>query len=289
MSEPSGAPLNANVLMHLIRIFLRDNPKLNALLKKEETDDTMLKLAINMAISDWNTTPPMIAPVGLSNFPCVDWLIIASSMFVLQSAGVLHYRNDLQYNDNGTAVNPWSKGPQYTSLAGMWSQMVQEKKISYKVAMNYANTFGIVKSPEYRMWDYSGLYAGALFNDFGTGTSSAAPGIDSMGNPIPPGTVTPQPQPSQPTPLPQPQAPTKTPPFKFTLSDWGHNPAADRYEILFPHNLNTDVDVRITDPVTGEDYRSRCSIRFVNRNLVTLGVPVNPDQRFEGQVIAFAI
>lgn len=267
-----SAILTPEIAIELIRRFLRDQPKLNALIKKQETDDDEIKLAINMAISDWNSTPPILSPVGLADFPVFDWLIVASSMFILQSAGVLQYRNELPFNDSGITVNPWSKGPAYTSLAGMWANMVENKKREFKIAINYARTFGIVRSPEYMLWDYSGLYTGPSYLTMTGGSNlSALPGGIVGGTPT---AIT---------------TPSKSEPFLFFNTTWTVNPVNNRYEINFYHNLNSDVDVRITDPDTGQDLRNRAGIIFPTKNLIILHVPLAPDGRFSGQAIAFKL
>lgn len=254
----------------LIRRFLRDQPKFNKLIKINETDDDEIKLAINMAISDWNSTPPLLTPVGLDNFPVFDWLIVASSMFILQSAGVLNYRNEMPVQDGGIVINPWGRGPNYIGLAGMFANLVENKKREYKIAVNYSKTFGIIKSPEYMLWDYAGLHTGPAYATMGTGSGmSALPrSVDPIVNPT---------------------SPTRTDPYSFELSSWVVNPATSRYEINFYHNLNSDVDVRITDPGSGEDLRNKCGVQFVNKNMLIVHLPLAPDTRFSGQMIAFKL
>lgn len=266
------ATMTPTILVDLVRRFIRDQPKLNALIQKHESDEDEIKLAINMAISDWNSTPPLLPPVGLDNFPVFDWLIVASAMFVLQSAGVLQYRNEMPFNDSGITVNPWSKGPAYTNLAGMWANMVETKKREYKIAINYGRTFGIVKSPEFMLWDYSGLYTGPTYLAQSGGSSmSAIPG-GIGGQPSMVNTIA---------------TPSKSDPFQFQNTTWVVNPLNNRYEINFYHNLNADCDVRITDPNSGEDLRDRCGIVFASKNLIILHTTLAPDGRFSGQAIAF--
>lgn len=270
---PNGQ-MTPQILINLIRMFLRDKPKLNALIKKEETDDDEIKLAINMAISDWNSTPPLLTHVGLTNFPVMDWLIVASAMFILQSAGVLQYRNELQFNDSGITTSPWTKGPAYMGVAGMWAQLVEKKKYEFKLAINYGRTFGIVKSAEYMLWDYSGLYTGPDYlTATGTSSMSAVPG-GILGPNGPSG---------------RPQTPQKTDPFVFVMSNWTLDPINNRYVINFYHNLNSDVDVRIMDPITGTDLRNKVNIVFQNKNVLFIWVPIVPDTRMEGQMIAFKL
>jgi hypothetical protein len=211
--------------------------------------------------------------VTIENFPSFSWLVVSSAMHLLVSAGVLNYRNEMPFNDSGVTVNPWSKGPQYIGLAGMWANMVEKKKTDFKIAINYAKTFGIVKSPEYMLWDYAGLYTGP-----GYGTMASSGGnFTALGS-----------QNTVPTPQII-QTPSKTEPFYFKINTWATNPLLNRYEINFSHNLAADVDVRITDPNSGLDLRNKCSIEFKGKNLLTISVPLAPDGRFEGQMIAFKL
>ena len=260
------------VIIDMARKFLRDTPKLNELRGIKETDDDVFKLAINMAISDWNSTPPLIGPVGLQNFPSFDWLVICTAMFVLQSAGVLQYRNELAYNDAGTSLNPWSKCPAYFTVAGMWSQMCEQKKRDYKTALNYAKTFGIARTSEYMMWDYSGLYTGVPGDNVrGSGPLAVAGGVLGESNPV---------------------KPTNTHqrlPINFTIAQWESDGPSMTYFINLNHNFMAEVDLRITDPTTGGDLRNKAQIFFGSSNTIKLVVPMQPDGRFDGNAIVFKI
>lgn len=267
-------------VINMIRKFLRDKPKLNELIRKVENDDEDIIMAIQLAISDWNTTPPFLEPVKLENFPSLDWLILASSMYILESAGVLNYRNELPYNDGGITVSRWSKGPNYIGMAGMFANMVEKKKIEFKIALNYSNTFGIIRTPEFMLWDYSGLYTGPDYDGRSSGFKAATgTDIDSMSN----NTISDRGKVDGAT------TPSKTLPFMFQISDWEADTGSQSFVLKFYHNLMADVDVRITDPNTGTDLRNKVSIRFKGQSLVELFVPMNPDGRISGSMIAFKI
>lgn len=264
----SMAPLTVDTAVNLIRRFLRDTPKLNALKRVAESDDDDIKLAINLAISDWNTTPPLIAPASLELFPSIDWLIMASAMFILQSAGVLNYRNDMPYSDNGVAFNPWSKGPQYFSTAGMWAQMVESKKRDFKYALNVASTFGVVRSPEYLIWDWTGLFTGPQFDN--QQASLAALKGTGAGTPTPLST------------------PNRTAPFSFKQDSWVADNANRIFYIEFQHNLMSEVDCKVTDS-NGMDLKGKLGVRYDNGSKLTLIATMIPDGRATGSVIAYKI
>lgn len=262
------APLTTETILVLIRKFLRDTPKLNELKRVNESTDDDIKLAVNMAISDWNTTPPLIAPASLALFPSVDWLIMASAMFILQSAGVLNYRNDMPYSDNGVSFNPWSKGPQYFNTAGMWAQMVEQKKREFKYALNVASTFGVVRSPEYLIWDWTGLFTGPQFDN--QQASLAALKGTGAGTPTPAAT------------------PNRTAPFNFNKELWIADNASQIFYIEFQHNLMSEVDCKVTDS-NGMDLKSKIGVKYDNGNKLTLIVQMIPDGRLSGSVIAYKI
>lgn len=267
-------PMNEKVLTNLVRLFMRDVLHCNVLVQKEETSEEMIRLAIRMSLNDWNTTPPLLNGITIENFPCIDWLIIASVCRILQSAGIMQYRNDMPFNDNGVTANPWTKGPQYLSLAQMYMGQLEAHKKDFKIAYNYANTFGVVRSAEYRMWDWTGLYAPATLNDYGTAGMSAMPNLvvdaQGLGN--------------------NDDKPAKLPPRAFTIADWAENPLANSYEIYIPHNQNCDVDFRLINTATQEDYRHKCkTIRFINKNSFMFSVNKAPDERFPGEIIIFKI
>lgn len=264
--------LSPKTVIDATRKFLRDTPKLNELKGIEETDDDVYKLAINMAISDWNSTPPLLTHVGLVDFPSFDWLIIATAMFVLQSAGVLQYRNELPFNDAGTTVSPWSKGPQYFNVAGMWANMVETKKRDFKYALNVGKTWGMARSSEFLMWDYSGLYTGVPGDNVRGGAGVPFPIIGGQlgqaGMVLPP-------------------TPSKSNPFEFGINTWLPDNDNMQWYITYFHNLQEDVDVRIVDP-NKVDIKNQMQIRF-GQNNIKIAVPMAPDGRLVGTMIVYKI
>jgi hypothetical protein len=61
-----------------------DTEELNRLLRRKEIDDRRLDLAIQLCISNWNTTTPRIATVGIGNFPSLYLLIHGSAVECLK-------------------------------------------------------------------------------------------------------------------------------------------------------------------------------------------------------------
>jgi hypothetical protein len=271
MQTPSLVSFTPQSLIELIRRFLRDTPKLNELRGVFESDEFDIKLYINMAISDWNNTPPLISPVGLDNFPCPNWLILAPVVYAVRSAAVQHYRNELPYNDSGITVDPWSKGNPYMKFADTLSQYVENQKRDFKYALNLASTFGVVRSPEYLVWDYAGLYTGPQFDNRGSSYQALA-GTGAG------------------TPVPDYMPPSSTAPFNFGIEAWQADVGNNVFFLIFTHGLLANVDIRITDPVAGIDLKSKMlGIQYLDQNNVKLTVSLAPDGRLAGQMIAYKI
>ena len=53
----------------LLREFMRDHAELNRLIQGVEHSTRLITWALVDCIDDWNTTPPLIGPVGILNFP----------------------------------------------------------------------------------------------------------------------------------------------------------------------------------------------------------------------------
>lgn len=259
----------AQSLIDLIRKFLKDFPKLNELKGKSDFNDDELYMFLMMAVSDWNSTPPIMAPVNLETHPSIDWLVVASSVWAMQSMGILHYRNDLAYSDNGVSINPWSKGPQYFGIAGTLAQSSEMKKREMKFAINCMMAGGVVPSPEYFAWNYQAYYYNNIGGPLTSLPTNSIP--DTSNNNVPTG-------------------PTKTDPIIFDISSWQFNSSDNTFMLNFNHILKSDmIDVKIVDPDTRMDLRNKCQIKFTNSSLVQLFVPSNPDGRFKGEILAYKI
>lgn len=125
-----------------LRLFLRDTPQLNRLIRKEESDMDMLEFAIEMTISDWNSTPPLIAPVNISNYPSLYMLMLGSATQLLVSQGLLQARNELSYNAGGSSFMRSNKSNYYMQWSMNLDNKYQLQKRNIKIQQNVANGWG---------------------------------------------------------------------------------------------------------------------------------------------------
>ena len=137
-----------------LRLFLRDTPELNRLLRKHESDDELLIFAIDMTISDWNSTTPMMYPVTIGNFPSLYLLMQGAAVTILKSQGLYQARNELNYNAGGSSFVRSNKSNYYQSWMINFSNEYELKKRNMKMQQNVNRGWGGVDS-EYMRVGYS--------------------------------------------------------------------------------------------------------------------------------------
>jgi len=126
----------------MLRRFLRDIDELNKLLGRKESTDNQLQMALDMALDDWNMTPPIFTAVGYSNHPCPNLLLRGGAIQVLMSAGILYSRNKLAYNDGGVSVQSSDQAGEYSMWLNMIVNDYERKKQSIKVQLNLESCWG---------------------------------------------------------------------------------------------------------------------------------------------------
>jgi len=152
-----ASPLLASraVFRDAVRRYLRDRAPFNTLLSDKETDEDELDLCIELALSDFNETAPVICSYSVTNFPAFDLLLRGVVIQVLQSAGILQSRNDLKYSAGGVSVNISDKAQQYLGWLKGFIQAYEVKKRNLKFQLNMSQCWGGIGS-EYGL--LSGLY-----------------------------------------------------------------------------------------------------------------------------------
>jgi hypothetical protein len=137
-----------------IRMFLRDKPQLNRLLRGQpESTDTEIRVALMMALDDWNNTGPPIGNTTLGKHPAKYLLILRASASLLQSAATWHAREHMPSSDGGTSGDDHAKTADYLNIADRWIQEYEAKKIEIKERININEAFGNMSaSSEYGWW-----------------------------------------------------------------------------------------------------------------------------------------
>jgi hypothetical protein len=129
-----------------LRLFLRDYPTLNRLLRQYEHTDSDLDLALNLTVEEYNVTMPPLAPVTIATYPNLWLLLHGSAIHLLKSAGMLQSRNELSYSSGGVTVRTFDKTAVYQSWINSFLQDYQFKLQNLKLATNIQGGFGGVHS-----------------------------------------------------------------------------------------------------------------------------------------------
>ena len=154
MQQSPETTRRANKAKKYLRLFLRDTPELNRLIRKEESNDEDLQFYIDMAIDDWNTTAPVLSMYGIQNFPSLYLLMHGAAIQALKSQGLQQARNELNYQSGGSSFVRSNKSGIYQSWLINFSNEYELKKRNLKIFQNVGRGWGGVAS-EYERIGYS--------------------------------------------------------------------------------------------------------------------------------------
>lgn len=129
-----------------LRLFMRDTTAMNRLIRREESDDDLFQFAIDMAISDWNSTTPLIGPVTIGNYPSLYLLMHAAAIQLLKSQGLLQSRNELNYSAGGSSFVRSNKTNYYMQWMINFANEYETKKRNIKIQQNISRGWGGVAS-----------------------------------------------------------------------------------------------------------------------------------------------
>lgn len=132
-----------------LRLFLNDTPELNRLIRRQESTDDKLDLALVLAIDDYCITPPLLGQLSIENFPSPWLLLYGATIQVLRSAGLLQSRNELMYQAGNVSVRIFDKTGLYQSWIATFMQDYERKKQAFKIAQNIAGALGDGVRSEY--------------------------------------------------------------------------------------------------------------------------------------------
>lgn len=129
-----------------VREFMRDEANFNALLAGQETSGPMMKFAVELAIDDFNSSPPLIGDFKIDTHPSHSLLLMGAVIWVLKSAGIIQSRNQLDYASGGVTVALSNKTPLYQSWINAFMQEYEAKKGNLKKSLNAEQAYGGVHS-----------------------------------------------------------------------------------------------------------------------------------------------
>jgi hypothetical protein len=138
-----------------LTLFMRDTAELNRLLRKQESDEELKTFAIEMTISDWNSTAPFIDQVNIGNYPSLYLLMHGAAIQLLKSQGFLQARNELNYQAGGSSFIRFNKSTYYMNWMINLANDYEVKKRNMKIAKNIVKGYGGGVASEYDRIGYA--------------------------------------------------------------------------------------------------------------------------------------
>jgi hypothetical protein len=137
---------NSPVLMiEEVQEHVRDKPELNKLLDGEEFSPTVISIAIDLAISSFNTIAPL-SNVTLATFPSRSLLMEGTIAKLLRGQAALKARNTMNYSDGGLQIPVEEQFPLYMQLAEMYEASFLQNAKQLKIHLNIEEGWGSVSS-----------------------------------------------------------------------------------------------------------------------------------------------
>lgn len=139
ISEKFGA------FIQTVRLFMRDHPQLNRLVKGEEHSDRMIAWAILDCLSDFAGTPPPLGYYSLDQLLEMHYqsfVLRGTAIALLQSVGILQTRNHLNFSDGGISVGVSDKTPALMQWIRDFQTKYENEKTQRKVSLNIAQLLG---------------------------------------------------------------------------------------------------------------------------------------------------
>lgn len=128
-----------------VRELVLDKVENNYLIPGEELTDTQIIIAMELTLSDWNSTPPTdMATLG--NFPYKHILMAGTLYRCFMGQSALRARNTFQFSDGGISVPLEERFQLYQAMAGMYQNEYQSMMQKVKISINMDQGWGSLGS-----------------------------------------------------------------------------------------------------------------------------------------------
>lgn len=118
-----------------VRDFLMDSKDNNHLLDDIECTDARIRLAMDLAMSDFNAIPPK-STFGQVDFPYKATLLYGTCWQLFIGLMALAARNTMSYSDGGLDIPIEERFPYYSQMAQMFQGMYQQAAKAEKIQLN---------------------------------------------------------------------------------------------------------------------------------------------------------
>lgn len=135
----------ADLTTQEVRDFLRDSKENNHLLDDIENPDALIRLSMDLAISDFNAIPPKTNFI-LTGFDYKAVLLYGTCWQLFIGLMALAARNTMSYSDGGLDIPIEERFPYYAQMAQMFQGMYLAAAKPVKVQLNMESGWDSVRS-----------------------------------------------------------------------------------------------------------------------------------------------
>lgn len=157
-----GMTQTTRAFVQMVRLYIRDFPELNRIVKGEESSDRQIAWALLDAIADFNGTP------HFTNLRLEDLLqknqhalmLRMTVVSLIESIGQLQTRNHINYSNGGINVGVNDKTPLLMNWLQYYKSTTEQMKQRVKVALNIEGILGPSNSGVHsEYWAVNSTYA----------------------------------------------------------------------------------------------------------------------------------
>jgi hypothetical protein len=160
-SLPGASPMFRS-FVQAVRLYMRDFPELNRIVRGQETSDRQIAWSVLDALSDFNGTP------HLTHYSLEDLLqqnqhallLRMTVISIIESVGLLQTRNHINYSNGGINVGVNDKTPMLMNWLQYYKAFTDQMKQRVKVALNIMGILGPSNSGVHsELWAVNATYA----------------------------------------------------------------------------------------------------------------------------------
>lgn len=128
-----------------VRETIQDKVGSNYLIDGEELSDTQINIAMEMTVSDWNSTPPTAAN-SVAAFPYKHILLYGTLYRCFIGQAALIARNTFAFNDGGLNIPLEERFQLYQALATIYQTEYTSTMTKVKININMEEGWGSMGS-----------------------------------------------------------------------------------------------------------------------------------------------
>ncbi len=145
MGDIPGLSDQFNAFIHMMRLWMRDYPQLNRLIRGVEHSNRLIAWAVLDFLSDFSQSPPPLGQYTIEHLLDLGYSNLArrgTAIALIESVGLLQTRNQLNFSDGGINVGVSDKTPQLQSWLSMFQSKYEQDKMKIKISLNIEGITG---------------------------------------------------------------------------------------------------------------------------------------------------